>query len=380
MKINSNFRDFSGAIRVRSKRKRKFIHASEEPVNIDKIKLLANKLHPGLINVKVSDIRKSSKYSKIIRFEGKDIPYFTPGEYLVLNYKIKDNNISRPYSIISSPKNTLGDNPFVEICVGYKEDSISGKYLFDNVKINDEFIIEMGFGQFSYNSIRDSKDLICIAGGTGITPFLSMAHAINDGIIDVNLTIIHGVSNINDLVLYNEFKPLLSDKIKLIHVLSNKDKNFNGLTGYINKDIIKEYSSNDSTYFICGPKLMYDFVLSELDKLGIKPRRIRKEVYKEKDNNIDRIKYNLEVIRGINSITIDCYSNESIAEALERENIKIRTRCRCGSCGICRVRILEGDYYISKENDYRREADKEFGYVHSCSTYPRSNIKIKINI
>ena len=380
MKINSTVRDFSGAIRVRGKRKKKFLYASEEPVKVDEIKLVANKLHPGIISLKVTNIKLSSLYSKIIRLEGENIPYFKAGQYLTLSYKINNLNVTRPYSIISSPNDAISDKPFVEICIGYRENSISGKYLFENVKINDEFKVEMGLGDFTYNSIRDSKNIVCIAGGTGITPFLSMARSLKDGILDANITIIHGVSNSKDLVLNDEFKELLSDKIKLVHVLSSNEDNWDGLKGFIDKDIISKYSSNDSTYFICGPKAMYDFVLKELNELKVNKRRIRKEVYQDNYSDVKREKYTLEVVRGIDSTFIDCYSNESLALALEKARIKIHTRCRSGVCGICRVRVLDGEYYIPKDNDLRRQTDKEFGYVHSCSTYPRSNIKIKINI
>ena len=86
------------------------------------------------------------------------------------------------------------------------------------------------------------------------------------------------------------------------------------------------------------------------------------------------------VVRGLSETTIDAIATEPLSSAMERVGVKIHTNCRSGACGACRVKVLEGTYYVSPHNDGRRKADKDFNYVHSCSTYPTSDMKIKINI
>ena len=58
----------------------------------------------------------------------------------------------------------------------------------------------------------------------------------------------------------------------------------------------------------------------------------------------------------------------------------IRTCCRSGLCGACRIKVISGDYFVPKVGDGRRMADIKFGYVHSCKAYPLSDMTIKINI
>ena len=77
---------------------------------------------------------------------------------------------------------------------------------------------------------------------------------------------------------------------------------------------------------------------------------------------------------------IPAKASESIAVALERAGLKIHTACRSGSCGFCRIKVLDGPYYVCPQNDGRRGADKDFNYVHACSTYPTGSMKIKLNI
>jgi hypothetical protein len=42
--------------------------------------------------------------------------------------------------------------------------------------------------------------------------------------------------------------------------------------------------------------------------------------------------------------------------------------------------VLSGDYFVCPEGDGRREADKDYNYVHACAAYPLSDMKIKIPI
>ena len=133
---------------------------------------------------------------------------------------------------------------------------------------------------------------------------------------------------------------------------------------------------------------MKDLVLKDLAANRVDLRRIRIESFgigditKHPDFNQKLLgqKFEIEVHQGTYTARISAYANESIAVALERSGLRIHTACRGGECGACRIKVLSGTYFIPKENDHRRETDKEYNYVHSCSTYPTSNLKIKINI
>lgn len=73
-------------------------------------------------------------------------------------------------------------------------------------------------------------------------------------------------------------------------------------------------------------------------------------------------------------------NNETLITALERAGIPAVVRCRNGSCGFCHSRVVHGNYYIAKKDDFRRLADRKFNYIHPCSTYPESDMIIDIPI
>ena len=390
MKIKGFLKDVGGASRVTKTRQANFDNASDKSQYNDPISEVARKLHPGFIDLKVTDIREASPTAKTIRFESSHLPYFKAGQFMTLVIKIGDSLVTRPYSISSAPYQTRGEKPFVEITVRKSRgDGFICDYLYNEVKVGDEFKGEVGLGEFHYDYIRDASHVVALAGGSGITPFASMAKEIKNGNLDFDLTILYGSVSDKDIILKDELAACECDKVHIVHVLSGDNPSWKGEKGFLNADIIKKYSAPDTTYFICGPQVMYDFVKGELNKLNIPKRRVRFEVFGQVRDITkfegfpvelkDKV-FNLTVCKGISEVTIPALAKESIAVALERAGIKVHTACRSGACGFCRIKVLEGNYFVCPVGDGRRAADKDYNYVHSCSTYPTSDIKIKLNI
>lgn len=391
MKIRSFKKDLLGAFAVTDERKKVLENGSSTLNTDDAAYNVAKSLHPGKIEIKLIETKEISKDAKTLTFSSLDnhFPYFQAGQYLSLNLQIGSTITTRPYSICSAPYQARGNNPIIQITVRRQiNDSFVSSYLIDEAKAGDTFFAEVGLGDFYYDSIKDSKNVVAIAGGSGITPFLSMGREVKNGTLDIDLTIIHGSKNSKDIILKNELEECLCSKVKVIDVLSDEDS-FEGEKGFITGDLIKKYSKDDSTYFVCGPQAMYSFIKGELNKLDIPSKRIHFEVFgNPKDprnfegydsSNYDKT-FSIKVIRGTKEDVIKASGKESIAVALERAGLKIHTACRAGVCGFCRIRVIEGTYFVPKTNDQRRASDKEFNYVYSCSTYPTSDLTIKISI
>lgn len=380
MKIKSFFKDLMGAFKVKDAREKEINNASKELEVSDPINETAKLLHPSSVSLKLIDVKKINDETKTFVFTSNHIPYFEAGQYLSLKIKIGNTLTSRPYSISSAPYQALGKEPIVEITIQEKKnDSFVSTHLLNEANIGDSFLAEMGLGDFHYNPIIDSKNVVAIAGGSGITPFLSMAREIKYGDLDINLTILHGSRCRQNILLVKELNDCLCDKVKVIDVLSD-DPDSEAEKGYISRDIIKKYSQDDSTYFVCGPDKMYSFVREELKEMNILSKRIHFETNSCEKLTKDGNTYEIKVIQGENVEIIKADSKESIATSLERACLKIHTKCRSGVCGACRIKVIKGQYYIASKIDNRRATDKEMNYVYSCSTFPLSDMTIKINI
>ena len=75
---------------------------------------------------------------------------------------------------------------------------------------------------------------------------------------------------------------------------------------------------------------------------------------------------------------IPASAGESLLVALERAGMNPPACCRSGICGFCRSLLISGEVFIPEDEDGRRLADKQFGYIHPCSSFPVSDLEIII--
>ena len=399
VKIRGFFKDIKGPNNVIKLRRQKIQAASSRPITRDPINELAKKIHPDKVFLTIESVENTTPTSKTYRFiKSKnnrknilDIPIFQAGQYISFKFQIGNSWVTRPFSISSAPYEVLGKEPFIEVSIRKKEKGFVTEYIWDNWKPGTEVEASMAHGQFYYEPLRDAETIVALAGGSGITPFRSMAREICYGKLDANMVLIYGGDTLDEFMFYDEFISLekeYSDKIKFVPVLNGKESNWKGETGFITKEIIRKYTDiKNSSFFICGPQAMYKFVEQELKALEIPRKRIRREVFGEVQNiyalsdfpeNAKNKEYNIKVHIGISTINIKGNSSETVLVALERNGIKNDSHCRSGECGFCRSLLLDGEVFISPENDGRREADKIYGYFHPCAAYPISDLEVKI--
>ncbi len=396
MKVRGFLKDAGGAARVIKARRRLIAEGSRENHYSDPIREIADELHPSVTRIRIVKTEEVSCTAKMFTFEaceGYRLPPFEAGQYCSLDLKIGNTVTTRPYSICSAPYQARKkDHPFFALTIrnGRPSEGFASSWLYEHAEPGDEFDAHLPFGQFYYEPLRDAKHLIALAGGSGITPFFSMAQEIAHGTMDADLTILYGSRNTEDIILERQLAAVSKQcsRVRFINVISDEPE-YQGEKGFLSADLIRKYSGReDCTYFVCGPLPMYQFVSAELHKLRIPERRIRFEVFgaprditKAEGYHGDPEKvWKCTVCRGIEEQTIDAKASEPLAVALERAGIPNHTRCRSGACGYCRCQLLEGEVFIPSQGDGRRYADRKFGYVHACSSWPLSDVKIRIII
>ena len=121
MKVKNFLQDVTGASRVTKARLKAFADASPSLTDVDPIGDVARTWHPGPMELVITQIRETGRTAKTIRFarpDGKKLPPFYAGQYLVLTLPIGSSIVSRPYSISSAPWEARQEkDPFVEITV-----------------------------------------------------------------------------------------------------------------------------------------------------------------------------------------------------------------------------------------------------------------------
>ncbi len=347
---------------------------------------LAQSLHPMKQTLKITEIIEA-KDAKIYTLKGEKCAYFTSGQYLSVSVRIEGKTLSRPYSILSSPKDAL--KGFYKIAVKRVEGGIVSNFILDNLKTGDTLEVSEPTGSFTYEPLRDAELVVAVAGGSGITPFVSMAKAIDEGSEDFSLLILYGSRKEEDILLKNELDSISKncEKVRVIYVLSEEEKE--GFEqGFINAELIKKYTENRAfSVFLCGPQAMIGFADKELATLDLERKYIRHEVHGEvadpltfenyPENTPDTVK--ITVYSKGEKKEFFAASKNTVLRILEAEGINPPSRCRGGECGFCHSKLLKGEVFIPKELDKRREADEKFGFIHPCCSYPLRDLEIEVS-
>lgn len=203
---------------------------------------------------------------------------FTPGQFVTYDLPIheKANKRLRSYSIASAP---AGTNVFEMVIVRDKKGT-GTKYIFEEVGVGTELKFRGPQGVFKLKEPLDD-DIFLICTGTGIAPFRSMVHHVNNNKIPhKNIYLIFGCRSKNDLLYYDELKTLDKDLPGFIYIPTLSRQQWEGHTGYVHtiyESLCEE--RKPARFFLCGWKGMVDEAQKRILEMGYDAKAIHTEVY-----------------------------------------------------------------------------------------------------
>lgn len=330
-------------------------------------------LHPGVQEAELVAVRNETGDMKTYTFRLSKKMMFRAGDYVTVGHKIGDSKVARPYAISSSPLTALNEGT---VDVTIKKAGFFSDWMYDNAKEGDKFEIGDPSGFFYYDGVRDRKDVVGIAGGSGITPFVCMARALKEGSEDFNLTLFYGARTEKDLAFKAELDSLTGDKFKVVYVLSDEE-NDKYEHGFVTAELIAKYAPEKYSVFMCGPQAMYDFADKQMEKLGIGGKYVRKESNCVGVRDVKPQEFTLTVHIRDQVFAVKADNRETILTAMERAGLKVPSKCRAGGCGYCHSRLINGKF-TGAGADKRRIADIKFGFIHPCCTYPDSDMELDV--
>jgi len=176
-------------------------------------------------------------------------------------------NKVRPFTFTCLP-----DNDYLEFTTKIYPSHKGVTNELSNLKINDELILHEVFGAIAYKG-----EGVFIAGGAGVTPFISIFRQLQSKNKIGNNKLIFANKTKADIILEQEFKNLLGKNF--INILS--DEKIQGYAyGQITEDFIKANSSGiNQLFYVCGPPPMMEAIEKQLANLHINEKSIVKEAF-----------------------------------------------------------------------------------------------------
>jgi glycine betaine catabolism B len=239
-------------------------------------------------------------------------------------------------------------------------------------------------GQFCFDETQYRR-IVLIAGGSGITPFMSMLRYIDDRCLSTEVTLLYFVRTSKDIIFETELKSLQSrlPRFHLVTVLSQPDPRWIGLTGHLTRDLI-EINVEDvtsSTFFICGPPGMMKAAREVLEAMKVNSARIKQENF-----GASQVPTNAEHIPPTQIVLVEfsrskqtrlVSSSATLLETAEACGIQMPYSCREGQCGTCASKLLKGRVHMDSEDGLTSEL-KERGYILPCVSHAKGDVTIDV--
>jgi ferredoxin-NADP reductase len=344
------------------------------------------RLHPASLRLRVAEIIAETPQARTFRLVADHgrLPPFQAGQYVAVACEVGGVRTSRPYSISSPPSQT----GYYDLTVQRVQGGFVSDYLLDKLRRGDVLETSGPAGEFFHNPLFHSTTQVMIAGGSGVTPFMSMIREVLDCGLERTIYLFFGNRNLAGAIRHQEFSRL-ADQFENFHyipVIEKPGKGFAGRRGFLTGELVKEVVGDlaDKTFYVCGPQAMYDFCLPQLEALGIPRKRLRREMYGLpariwEDPGWPRAVggdavFNVKVNGGR---SFEARAGEPLLAALERNRVVVPSLCRCGECSMCRVRLVSGRVFQPAGAKVRK-SDRQFGYIHSCAAFPLADVEIAI--
>lgn len=346
---------------------------------------------PHYFDLRVKEIVRETKDAISIVFE-QPTPKITykAGQFLTLIVQVGGKEVRRAYSLSSSP---FIDADLV-VTVKRVERGLMSNWLPDNLVVDQRVRVMAPTGHFTTEYKKENKrHLIMFAGGSGITPMMSIIKSTLSQEPESICSLIYCNRDIDSIIFkekLDEMQTVDQGRLHVIHVLDNAPMNWQGYSGLLNHDMLTKLSEripdwgfDKTTFLMCGPEGMMKNVENLLSQRNISKEKIFKESFVQ--GTIDKGEKKVEVStsneKKAREVTIRydgqeykfmVESTRTILETALDQGIDLPYSCQSGLCTACRGKALSGQVKLDEEEGLSKSERAE-GYVLTCVGHPMTD-------
>lgn len=309
---------------------------------------------------------------------------FTPGQYLTFRQDFDGTELRRNYSICAGSQDGV-------LQVGIKQVDGGAFSTFANSELNvgDTLHAMPPQGRFFPGTEPDqARNYLGFAGGSGITPVLSILKSVLEEEPRSTFTLVYANRAVNTIMFREELEDLKNrymQRLRIIHVLES-GQDIGLFTGRVDAEkcagLFEQWISVDDIdmTLICGPEPMMITIADSLKSHGMDPGKIRFELFTE--SQLGRLARAALAERAASApgteahITVEGVTrsfimpkDQSVLQAALDNALDAPFACRAGVCSTCKARVLEGEYQMLS-NHALEDYEVEQGMVLTCQCYP----------
>ncbi len=337
--------------------------------------------------LKVKDIKRETADAVSVAFE---VPapqqpeyLFKQGQYITLKLNLGGQEVRRSYSLCTAPHEK-------ELRVAIKEvkGGLVSAYINKDLKVGDVVEVMTPMGNFhSILAGNQKKNYVLFAGGSGITPMMSILKSILYVEKQSTITLIYANKNEASTIFKTDIDHIASShpNLKVMYVFDEPQQAIADLQkGIVTEEkavqLLENFGGvNADEYFICGPAPMMENAKNALEKLNVKKEKIHIEYFtnvidavnKESgDGSGANVKSHVTVIQyGIETNFDLETSGISMLDASIEAGVDAPFSCKGAVCCTCRAKVIEGKVKMDA-NFALTDDEVQEGYILTCQSHP----------
>lgn len=311
---------------------------------------------------------------RLVAGDGGALPFdFLPGQFLTVAVEHAGKTVKRSYTIASSP--TVRD--YVEITVKREEHGVVSRLLHDDVQEGGTLELTAPSGKFTFTG-DEAESIVLIGGGVGITPLMSVVRYLTDRGWGNPIYLLYCCRTTKDFIFQEELEYLQRRNPNLSVVATmtrERGTVWMGPTGRLTPELIASSVPDleRQRVHLCGPGPMMDAVKDMLADLAVPASQVFTEAFgpaKKKATETTKRgersgEHSAAVTFSSSAITVPIAESESVLDAADANGVDIDNSCRVGTCGACKVKLLQGQVTMEVE-DALDSGEKDQGWILAC--------------
>ena len=293
--------------------------------------------------------------------DGKPLPSFAAGQFIgvAVNIPGQPSPVKRCYSLSNAPHSR-----YYRITVKRVSGGLVSGFIHDQLLVGGIVQVHAPAGQFVLTE-ESSRELVLIAGGIGVTPFLSMLEVLAK-FPGRRATLFYSVRNGRDRIQRDSLEELMARApwLRIVTIYTQPEDtdilglDYNDSTRLTAEAIRNVVPELDAEFYLCGSVAMTTSLVNQLRDAGVseewihvegfggppQPRKAIREEKRQGDSSApEPIAAAPKITFSKSGTTVTCdQPAASILEVAEQHGIELESMCRSGNCGACRLALLSG--------------------------------------
>lgn len=342
----------------------------------------------------VTDVRRETRDAVVVtlkpRAEDGDAFRFTQGQYLTFRRLFDGEELRRSYSICAGV-----DEGCLKVGIKRVDGGAFSTWANENLKPGDTIEAMPPMGKFfTALDAGATKSYVGFAGGSGITPVLSIIKTVLAREPKATFTLVYANRQISSIMFREELedlKNLYLGRFSVLHVLQSEAQEIDLFTGRLDAEKMATLfriwidPKTIDTAFICGPEPMMLTIAQSLRDHGLSDAQIKFELFASGQPGRAKARAVSSAARSDGAtttatVTLDGATRtfpmpregQSLLDAALENAMDAPYACKAGVCSTCRAKVIEGDVEMAV-NHALEDYEVRLGYVLTCQCYPLSD-------